>query len=169
MDIDQRASLLRTTSETENKTLRAGSKSKTQASNIQQSFEEDLGKSAKQIQNEIKKEAAGARSREALLRAKNPFISKFRGSLESEQAAPAPATTSGGSETDDEMRPLQNTEYHRSNFRGLTGQGHGQCANAVTQCLATLPKVAEIYKNKSDEFVLPDGEFNEDLFGYLRP
>ena len=65
------------------------------------------------------------------------------------------------------MRPAQHTQRYRKTFRGLTGQGHGQCANAVTQCLATLPKVAEIFINKPDDSILPDKELNEDLFGKL--
>ena len=144
--------------------------SKPQASDIQQSFDENLGKSAKQIQIELQKEAADLKRREALLKANNPFVSRFDGKFGSEkQASPAHASISSGSEVDDEleMRPAQHTQYYRKTFRGLTGEGHGQCANAVTQCLATLPKVAEIYTSKPDDSILSEEEANEDLFGEL--
>lgn len=86
-----------------------------------------------------------------------------------EQTTPAPGTLSSGSDIDDEaeIRPAQHTQRYRKTFRGLTGQGHGQCANAVTQCLATLPNVAGIYIRKSDDSLLTEEEFNEDLFGDL--
>ncbi|KAG7005710.1 hypothetical protein G7Y79_00018g045170 [Physcia stellaris] len=167
-DVNQLASLLSTTSETQDKIFSAGSTSKPQAIYIQQSFDEDLGKSAKQIQKEIQDEAAKMRRREALIKAKNPFISKSDRAL-AEQASPAPGPSSSGSEIDDEVEitPAQNTQRYRKTFRGLTGRGHGQCANAVTQCLATLPKVAGIYINKPDDSLLSEEELNEDLFGDL--
>ena len=60
-------------------------------------------------------------------------------------------------EKDAEVTPKQQLPYFRENFRGLTQFGEAQPANSVLQCLATLPKLAHLYKNKADGSVNPDG------------
>ena len=84
-DANQLVSPVSTISEPRNETFSPESTPKPQPSYIQQTFDEDLGKSAKQMQNELKKEAADLKRREALLKARNPFISRFQGSLASEE------------------------------------------------------------------------------------
>ena len=57
-------------------------------------------------------------------------------------------------------------QYHRKEFRGLKTQNKGQCAASVLQCLANLPRVAKLYKDKDSDCVRSEQSLDDgDLFG----
>lgn len=77
-----------------------------------------------------------------------------------------PAHGTGTSSTKADPLAARRAQYHRKEFRGLKTQHKGRCATSVLQCLANLPKVANLYKDKDSDCVrseqsLDDGE----LFG----
>ena len=66
----------------------------------------------------------------------------------------------------DESLALRRAQYHRKQFRGLETQHKGQCANSVLQCLANLPKVAKLYKDKDSDRVRSEQDLDDnELFG----
>ena len=57
-------------------------------------------------------------------------------------------------------------QYHRKAFRGLKTEHKGQCAASVLQCLANLPRVAKLYKEKDSDCVRSEQSLDDsDLFG----
>ena len=61
---------------------------------------------------------------------------------------------------------VRRAQYHRKEFRGLETQHKGQCAASVLQCLANLPKVAKLYKDKDSDCVRSEQSLDDDdLFG----
>ena len=70
------------------------------------------------------------------------------------------------SSVNDELLALRRAQYHRKHFRGLETQHKGQCANSVLQCLANLPKVAKLYKDKDSDCVRSEQDLDDsELFG----
>ena len=77
-----------------------------------------------------------------------------------------PACGSSTASIKDDSLDARRAQYHRKEFRGLKTQHKDQCAAAVLQCLANLPKVAKLYKDKDSDCVRSEQTLDDnDLFG----
>ena len=116
----------------------------------------------------LDKQAKLARRTAALARAK---AKKEQGDLEEggavdEPVVDEPTHEPRASSTSVDSLAVRRAQYHRKEFRGLKTQHKGQCAASVLQCLANLPKVAKVYKDKDSDCVRSEQDLDDsDLFG----
>ncbi|KAL8792267.1 MAG: hypothetical protein Q9195_005146 [Heterodermia aff. obscurata] len=69
------------------------------------------------------------------------------------------------SETNVDPLAVRRAQYYRKNFQGLQTQHKGQCATSVLQCLANLPDVTKLYKDKDSDCVRSEQFLDDrDLF-----
>lgn len=138
---------------------------KQEFSSLQQQFE---GSSDKATAISLEKQAKLERRTAALAKAK---ARKDQGALAESVAVDEPVVDeptheSRASSINIDSLAVRRAQYHRKEFRGFKTQHKGQCAASVLQCLANLPKVAKLYKDKDSDCVRSEQSLDDsDLFG----